>query len=79
MAQTFDVPTEGNRTLVKLVERINEDVELKAYWRASNITAIERLGFNDHGPIHIKIVTRTALKMLRMLIAEGDVPDIVKS
>ena len=79
MAQTFDVPTEGNRTLVKLVERINEDVELKAYWRASNITAIERLGFNDHGPIHIKIVTGTALKMLRMLIAEGDVPDIVKS
>ena len=79
MAQTFNVPTEGNRVLEKLVDRINEDVELKAYWRASNITAIERLGFNDHGPIHIKIVTRTALKMLRLLMEDGEVPDIVKS
>ncbi len=79
MAQTFEVPTEGNHILEKLVDRINDDVELKTYWRASNITAIERLGFNDHGPIHIKITTRTALKMLRLLMEKGDVPDIVKS
>ena len=79
MTQTFDVPTEGNRVLEQLVNRINADVELKAYWRASNITAIERLGFSDHGPIHIKIVTRTALKMLRMLMEKGEMPDIVKS
>ena len=65
--------------MATVVERINSDVELKAYWRASNITAIDRLGFNDHGPTHVKIVARSALKMLRLLMDTGDVPDISKS
>jgi uncharacterized protein len=79
MALPFEVPTQGNKALATVVERINSDVELKAYWRASNITAIDRMGFNDHGPTHVKIVARSALKMLRLLVDAGEVPDIVKS
>lgn len=79
MAQQFEVPIEGNELLGLIVERINKDAELKAYWRASNITAIDRMGFNDHGPIHVKIVAKSALRMLRLLIESGEIPDIVKS
>jgi metal-dependent HD superfamily phosphatase/phosphodiesterase len=79
MALQFEVPIQGNQTLSTIVDRINSDVELRAYWRASNITAIDRLGFNDHGPTHVKIVARSALKLLRLLMEAGEVPDIVKS
>ena len=76
---TFEVPSDGNPLLRKLEERLNADAEVKAYWRASNVTAIERLGYNDHGPTHVRIVARSALKMLRLLVEAGDVPDIVRS
>jgi metal-dependent HD superfamily phosphatase/phosphodiesterase len=79
MARVFDVPMEGNETLAKVVERIEADAEVRTLWRASNITAIERLGYNDHGPTHIRIVSRTSLKMLRLLVEAGEVPDIVKA
>ena len=79
MVTALEVPTEGNETLRQVVQRINADTELRTYWKASNVTAIDRLGYNDHGPIHIKIVARNALKMLRLLVEAGEVPDIVKS
>ena len=64
-------PVEGNKLLQEVVAHINRDVEIRTMWRASNITAIERLGFNDHGPTHVKIVARLALKMLRLLSRRG--------
>jgi len=79
MVQQFEVPVGDNKVLGLIVERINNDAEIKAYWRASNVTAIDRLGYNDHGPIHIKIVANSALRMLRLLMEAGETPDIVKS
>jgi metal-dependent HD superfamily phosphatase/phosphodiesterase len=79
MIRQFDVPAEDNKSLGLIMERINNDAELKAYWRASNVTAIDRLGFNDHGPIHVKIVAKSALLMLRLLMEAGETPDITKS
>jgi metal-dependent HD superfamily phosphatase/phosphodiesterase len=74
----FSVPVEGNEKLKIIVDRIRKDVELNAMWKASNIIAIDRLGFNDHGPVHVKIVANLALKMLRILIKRGMTPSIVK-
>ena len=79
MGQQFEVPVGDNKVLGLIVERINNDAEIKAYWRASNVTAIDRLGYNDHGPIHIKIVANSALRMLRLLMEAGETPDITKS
>ncbi|MBM4237563.1 MAG: HD domain-containing protein [Euryarchaeota archaeon] len=78
MRGTFGVPYGGNSTLAKVVERLNEDMEVMALWRASNITAIDRMGFNDHGPMHVRIVATIALKMLRLLIGEGSKPNLVE-
>jgi metal-dependent HD superfamily phosphatase/phosphodiesterase len=41
--------------------------------------AIDRLGFTDHGPTHVKIVSNLALKLLRILIKHQIVPSIVKN
>lgn len=79
MVIALEVPLHGNAKLSQILERINNDAELRTYWRASNVTAIDRLGYNDHGPMHVRIVARSALKMLRLLVDAGEVPDIVKS
>jgi uncharacterized protein len=75
----FEVPTQGNARLVTVQERINADEELKALWKVSNINAIDRLGYSDHGSTHVRIVARNALKMLRLLMEEGHQPGVVKN
>ncbi|OPX60716.1 MAG: HD domain protein [Methanomassiliicoccales archaeon PtaB.Bin134] len=75
----FEVPVHGNAKLRVVMERINTDEELKALWKASNINAIDRLGFSDHGSTHVRIVARNALKMLRLLIEAGHLPGVVKN
>ncbi len=74
----FSVPCENNEKLKILLKRIREDVELNTLWKASNIIAIDRLGYNDHGPVHVKIVANLALRMLRILVEKGITPSIVK-
>ncbi len=75
----FSVPYEKNEKLKVLVDKIKGDVELNTLWKASNIIAIDRLGYNDHGPVHVKIVANMALRMLRILISKGIVPGVVKN
>jgi metal-dependent HD superfamily phosphatase/phosphodiesterase len=41
--------------------------------------AIDRMGYIDHGPTHVKIVANSALKILRILINNKIVPSIVKN
>ena len=44
----------------------------------SNIVAIDRLGFTDHGPTHVAIVSNIALKLLRNLISAKQKTSIEK-
>ncbi|MFC2099885.1 HD domain-containing protein, partial [Candidatus Bipolaricaulota bacterium] len=71
----LNVPTLQNGPLRALVERIDTSEELQTLWAASNITAIDRMGINDHGPVHIRIMTNIALKLLRLLVEGGVLPN----
>lgn len=64
--------------LSKIVESVKKDVRLQAFWKCSNVMAIDRMGYTDHGPIHVKIVANSALKILRILVSKGISPSIVK-
>lgn len=75
----FEVPVQGNARLSTILERMNSDEEVKALWKASNINAIDRLGFSDHGSTHVRIVARNALKMLRLLMEAGHQPGVVRN
>jgi metal-dependent HD superfamily phosphatase/phosphodiesterase len=63
----INVPVRGNRKLRRILERVNADTQLKAWWHVSNVNAVARLQINDHSWVHIQIVANIALKLLRQL------------
>jgi metal-dependent HD superfamily phosphatase/phosphodiesterase len=75
----FNIPCKNNKKLCEVMERIKKSVKLATALRMSNVTTIDRLGFNDHGPTHVKIVANMALKMLRTFSDAGIVPSSVKN
>jgi metal-dependent HD superfamily phosphatase/phosphodiesterase len=67
----LNLPVGENRKLATLVGRAARHNRLQTYWQCSNVIAVERMGINDHGPVHIKIVCNMALKILRLLMEQG--------
>ena len=39
----INVPVRGNRKLRRLLERVNEDPQLKGWWHAANVNAVARM------------------------------------
>jgi metal-dependent HD superfamily phosphatase/phosphodiesterase len=72
------VPTRANRKLARLLERINEDEQLKGWWHVANVNAVKRLEINDHSWVHVQIVTNIALKLLRQLTKHRIEPNVVR-
>ena len=64
--------------LEHVISQVKKDTKLQALWKCSNVMAIDRMGYTDHGPTHVKIVANLALKLLRMLVERSIVPSVVK-
>jgi metal-dependent HD superfamily phosphatase/phosphodiesterase len=58
---------------------ISTDPEVRENWMMANFVAVTKMGMNDHGEIHAKIATASALTMLDLLLDAGRLPDIVRS
>lgn len=76
MSNILSIPFKENEKLKSVLNFVDGDVELQTLWKCSNVQAIDRLGLNDHGPVHVKIVANKALKLLRMLLERGVPPSI---
>jgi uncharacterized protein len=74
----INVPARGNRTLRALLDRVNADDQLKAWWHVANVNAVVRMEINDHSWVHVQIVTNIALKLLRQLTKHGVEPAMVE-
>ncbi len=74
----INVPPRANRKLRELIERVNDDRQLKGWWHVANINAVVRMEINDHSWVHIQIVTNIALKLLRQLTKHGVETAMVK-
>jgi uncharacterized protein len=72
------LPARHNPRLQALMRKVNADEDLHAIWRCQNVTAVDRLGMSDHGPVHMHIVANSALRLLRLLLAKDLTPNIVK-
>lgn len=72
------VPSRHNPALQAVMEAVRSDDELYAFWHCQNINAVARLGMSDHGPVHVQIVANIALRLLRLLLAAGATPGIVR-
>lgn len=56
---------------LRVIKTLIEDAEVDAIQDYANTVSIARLGFNDHGPVHMRTVCRNALKMLKILYQQG--------
>src|SRR5215217_5125987 len=72
----ISIPARGNRRLQALVDAVNADQQVKAWWHSAAVNA-ERLGMSDHSWVHIQIVTNIALRLARLLFRRGIVPAMV--
>jgi uncharacterized protein len=72
------VPPRANKKLRVLVDRVNADAQLKAWWHVANVNAVKRLQINDHSWVHIQIVANLALKLLRQLVKNDVQPGMVR-
>lgn len=75
----FNIPFRDNLKLKHIIDCVKEDVRLQTLWKCANVMAIDRMGFTDHGPTHVKIVANSALKLLRILVDNKVTPGIVKN
>lgn len=61
----------SNELLFKAYRLIASDFEVQTLWYMSNIMAVNRLKYNDHGPVHAHIVAGTALYLYQLLRSRG--------
>jgi metal-dependent HD superfamily phosphatase/phosphodiesterase len=70
-------PTRGNRRLESLIDAVNNDPQVKAWWHVSAVNATRRLGMSDHSWVHIQIVLNIGLRLARLLFRRGVTPSVV--
>src|SRR2546421_5135593 len=70
-------PTRGNRRLERLLDAVNADPQVKAWWHVSAVNATRRLGMSDHSWVHIQIVLNIGLRLGRLLFRRGVAPSVV--
>jgi len=63
--------TNGDTLPRRLTDIIFASADVNSIQNYANSVSISRLGLNDHGPVHMKIVCRNALKILTILHEAG--------
>ena len=76
--RTIRLHLEGRHRAKKMWEILSADPEVITMWGMANFITVKKLGMNDHGQIHAKVATASALTMLDLLIDAGIDPDIVR-
>lgn len=58
---------------LRMFELLQADAEVKTLLNLANFIAVRKLGYNDHGPIHARIVAANGIKLLRIILDSGQV------
>jgi uncharacterized protein len=58
-------------SLAEIADAMLHDEEIKALQDYANVVSIRRLGYNDHGPVHMRKVVKNALTFANLLQAAG--------
>jgi metal-dependent HD superfamily phosphatase/phosphodiesterase len=58
---------------LKMFQMLQVDPEVDALLNMANFIAVQKLGYNDHGPIHARIVAANGVRLLRILLDSGKV------
>jgi len=63
--------TAADPFVATVVREVEGDDEVRALLEMSNINAVKRLGYNDHGPVHARIVAGASLELMHLLLRRG--------
>ncbi len=63
--------------VAKMFHLLDRDVEVQTSLEMSNVMAVKRLVFNDHGVVHARIVVGSALELFSLLAEEVE-PSLVR-
>lgn len=69
--EIIELTPEKDGLPLRVLNILISDEEIQAVQDYANNVSIVRLGFNDHGPVHMRTVCRNALKMLKILYLGG--------
>jgi metal-dependent HD superfamily phosphatase/phosphodiesterase len=58
---------------LKLFQLLQADEETNTLLNLANYIAVRKLGYNDHGPIHARIVTANGVKLLKIIMDSQEV------
>jgi hypothetical protein len=53
--------------LLRVFNFLEGDLEVQTYLEMANVMAVERLRYNDHGPVHSRITSGSALEIFEIL------------
>jgi metal-dependent HD superfamily phosphatase/phosphodiesterase len=77
--RTIGENLKGFPKALRMFEMLRSDEETNIYLSLANYIAVRKLGYNDHGPIHARIVTANGLRILKLVLETEDlVPDSIK-
>jgi metal-dependent HD superfamily phosphatase/phosphodiesterase len=62
----------GYPKALRFFEMLRADEETTVYLSLANYIAVRKLGYNDHGPIHARIVTANGLRILKLVMESED-------
>ncbi len=69
--EIIELTEEKDQLPLLVLKELIADAEIEAVQNYANNVSIVRLGYNDHGPVHMRTVCRNALKMLKILHQGG--------
>ena len=69
----LEILADGQENYLPLItaRMLLTDTELEAMQNYANSVSIKRLGYNDHGPVHMRTVAKNAIQMLTLLRKAG--------
>jgi len=68
----------GNRAALGIFRKISQNDAFNMGCDMANTVAVSRLGYNDHGRVHVRIAASNALSLLSLLEMGGIQPNFVK-
>lgn len=68
---------ETSELLRRAYEFLEQDEEVQALIKMSNVMAVSRLRYNDHGVVHSRIVSGSALELFNILVEAGLKPSTI--
>jgi len=69
---------DGDPWIKKAYDALANDPEVQELWVMSNVMAVKRLKYNDHGPVHAQIAAGASLMLYDLLIKSGIKPTLIR-